>query len=108
MDEEGTLTFVPKKYTFVHVPISFEKNIFGFNKITKSQSHYTWNTGIDFSYLMHENDCQLYTGSDFVTRPLNVGVSTSFQLVKPMACHSAFAIGPQLQAFTTGQDATKY
>ncbi|MFY0673316.1 MAG: hypothetical protein JXQ87_07920 [Bacteroidia bacterium] len=108
LDAEGTTTLIPKKYTYVHLPIAFEKNFFGFNKITKSQSHYTWNAGVDFSYLMHENDYQLHTGSDFATRPLNVGLTSSFQLVKPMAWHSAFAIGPQIQAFTTGQDATKY
>ena len=104
LNNEGTHTLIPKKYMYAHMPISIEKQFFKYNAITRSANHYAWSVGADFAYLMHENGYEQHVGSDFKTNPLNIGANASIQMVKPMAWKTAFAIGPQIQAFSTGQE----
>lgn len=104
LTSEGTHSLIPQKYTYAHLPIAIEKQFFKYDKISRKVKHYTWSLGADFAYLVHENGFEQHVGDGFRTNPLNMGATASIQMIKPMARDAAFGFGPQIQAFSTGQD----
>jgi len=105
-DNAGEAIFIPEKYNYVSLPILLEKQFFGYSRTTRRASHYTFEGGVLLSQLFHEKGYAQRVGNDFKTRAFNVGAQAALQMVKPVKWETSFAIGPEVKAYTTGQEHT--
>lgn len=102
--DEGQVQFIPEDYTYFDIPFVIEKQFFAYSKMARTASHWNVQAGLNFSYLLHEDNFEERVGEDYKTRPTNMGAMTAVQWVKNITWKSSFAIGPQLQAYTTGEE----
>lgn len=100
---EGQVQLIPEDYTYFSLPITIEKQFFAYSKMARTASHWNVQAGLNFSYLTHEENFRDRVGEEYETRPTNMGVMTAVQWVKNVTWKSSFALGPQIQAFTTGE-----
>jgi len=103
-NDQGAALLIPEKYFYVDMPLILEKNFFRYSKVTRSASHYNVYGGVNFAYLFHEDGFETRVGENYQTRPINLGLTTGIQWVKPIKWNTSFAIGPQIQAYTTGEE----
>lgn len=104
IDATGETHLIPEKFNFIDMPLILEKEFFRYSRVSRSASHYLLYGGLNFAYLFHNKGFEDRVGQDYETRPLNVGVTTGIQWVKPIKWNTSFALGPQIQALTTGQE----
>lgn len=102
--DAGLTHLIPESYNYLDIPIVLEKEFFRYSKLKRSASHYSLQGGVNLAYLMHEEGYERRVGEHFKVRPTNIGATLALQYVKPVKWNTAFAIGPQIQAFTTGEE----
>lgn len=100
----GTTHLIPEQYNYIDIPLILEKEYFRYSRDSRKASHYNLQAGINLAYLVHEEGYQLRVGEHYKVRPLNLGATVAMQWIKMVKWNSSFAIGPQIQAFSTGEE----
>lgn len=104
---DGMDIFIPEKYNYLEVPFILEKNHFFMSRRSRKSISFRTRVGISASYQQHEADYTERTGA-FNTRSLNYGILAGLQWSKELNWKTAFAFGPEIRFFSTGQDHTPF
>lgn len=102
--DAGITHLVPESYNYIDIPLILEKEYFRYSKTKRRASQYSLQGGINLSYLMHEEGFRRRVGEQYKVRPMNIGATLSMQWVQMVKWNTSFAVGPQIQAFTTGEE----